>query len=197
MVSRYSSIALPVPGQPISSGTFGINVRNAIFDLDARISSVDTSSNTGKVYSTANLNLTTTSEVAALTLTGMTFKAGLAYEATFRMGLVTAASSTMVNMRVRKYNATPSSGADWGEYFRSFGNGGVGSTGTPIGCIGTIFLINNTAADIVSDVNFTLAASVSGSPAATAFATTASPRYFTIKPTGFAADFVGLGVQVS
>lgn len=38
-MGNYDSlIAVPVPGQPISVGTYGVPVRNAILDLDARMS---------------------------------------------------------------------------------------------------------------------------------------------------------------
>jgi hypothetical protein len=193
-MGAYDSIGVPVKGQPVSSGAFGIKVRDAILDLDRRVSSFDTSTGTGKAYSTTTLTLTTTTETAALTITGMVFKAGLAYEATARMGLASAANTTLVNCRVRKYNATASAGADWGEYFRFLG---PGSTGLPVSCIGSIFLINNTSADITSDVNYTVASSVASANAALIWGSVASPRYFVIKPAGFAADYVGLGVQVS
>jgi hypothetical protein len=189
----YDGIGIPVKGQPISSGAYGIKVRNAIIDLDRRVSSVDTSTGTGKVFSTSSLTLAVTTESAALTMTGMVFKAGLAYEASMRFGLFSAASTVLVETRVRKFNATPASGADWGEYFR-FNTIGT-SAGTCQSCLGSIFLINNTSADITSDVNLNVQLSAATSTTLVANAT--SPRYFVIKPAGFAADYVGLGVQVS
>lgn len=192
-MGTYDDIGIPVKGQKVSSGAFGIKVRNAIIDLDRRVSAFDTSSNTGKVSSTSPLTLSTTTETAALTITGMVFKAGLAYECAMRFGLYAAASTTLVNARIRKYNATPSSGADWGEYFR-FNSQGTTSSGTQ-SCLGSIFLYNATAADITSDVNLT--AQLSAASSTTLFCTTTSPRYFIIKPAGFAADYVGIGVQVS
>lgn len=195
-MGSYDDIGLPVKGQPISSGAYGIKVRNAIIDLDRRVSSVDTSTGTGKAFATTTVVLATTTETAALTITGIVFKAGLAYEATMRMGILTAAANTFVNCRVRKFNATPASGADWGEYFRFTGNAGVSGT-APQSALASIFLINNTAGDITSDVNLTVQSSVAATAAATSFANATSPRYFIIKPAGFAADYVGLGAQVS
>jgi hypothetical protein len=191
-MGAYDDIGLPVQGQPISSGTFGIKVRNAIIDLDRRVSAYDSSTGTGKAYSTTSLVLATTTETAGLTITGMVFKAGLAYEATMRMGLSSASAGTLCQCRVRKYNATPSSGADWGEFFRFEGKGG-----SVMSCIASIFLINNTAADVTSDVNFVVQSSVAAANAITCFGSTTSPRYFTIRPTGFAVDYAGMGVQVS
>ncbi len=195
-MGAYDDIGIPVKGQPVSSGAYGVKVRNAIIDLDRRVSAFDTSSGTGKAYSTSALILTTTTETAALTITGMVFKAGLAYEASMRFGLYTAtANSTLVEARIRKYNATPSSGADWGEYFR-FNSQGTSAPGTQ-SALGSIYLLNNTAADITSDVNLVVQSSVAAANAATLFANSTSPRYFIIKPAGFATDYAGIGVQVS
>ena len=191
-MGTYDDIGLPVKGQKISSGAFGIKVRNAIIDLDRRVSSVDTSTGTGKVYSTALLQISTTAEVAALTLTGMVFKAGLAYECVIRSGLGTSASGTLVNFRLRKYNATPASGTDYGEYFRTAGTGA-----NIMSVLGSIFLYNNTAADITNDVNLTVASSVGTTNAATVYANSNSPRFLVIKPAGFAADYIGMGIAVS
>lgn len=188
----YDDIGIPVQGQPISSGTWGLKVRSAILDLDRRVSAYDSSTGTGRAYSTSSLVIATTTETAALTVTGMVFKAGIAYEATMRMGLGTATAGTLAQCRVRKWNATPASGADWGEFFRFEGKG------APVmSCIASIFLINNTAADVTSDVNLVVQSSVAAANAVTCFANTTSPRYFTIRPTGFATDYAGMGVQVS
>lgn len=189
----YDGIGLPVKGQPISSGAFGIKVRNAIIDLDRRVSSVDTSTGTGKAFSASALSLTTVNETAALTITGMVFKAGLAYEASMRFGIYGSAVNQLVNARVRKFNATVASGADWGEFYR-FSNGQSTSSGGAQSCLGSIFLINNTSADITTDVNLSCQANAI-TPVLHASAT--SPRFFIIKPAGFAADYVGLGTQVS
>jgi hypothetical protein len=191
-MGAYDDIGIPVKGQPISSGAYGIKVRNAIIDLDRRVSSVDTSTGTGKVFSTGSVVLATTTETAALTLTGMVFKAGLAYECSFRAGLGVAASLTWVNFRIRKYNVTPASGTDYGEYFRT-----VGKDANLVSALGTIFVLNNTSADVTNDINLTVTCSVAGTAAATVFGSTASPRYLIIKPAGFAADYAGMGIQVA
>lgn len=64
-MADYDNISIPVQGQPISSGTFGIPVRDAILDLAARMAvreaaedlpvavSVANSSNTTGTFSTA------------------------------------------------------------------------------------------------------------------------------------------------
>jgi hypothetical protein len=72
---------------------------------------------------------------------------------------------------------------------------GIGSSVKMVNA--SLILINNTAADVTSDVNHTVTCGVAGASAATIFATTNSPRYFIIAPIGFAADYVNLGVQVS
>ena len=40
-MGNYDDIGLPVKGQPISSGAFGIKVRNSILDLDNRVSAIE------------------------------------------------------------------------------------------------------------------------------------------------------------
>lgn len=191
-MGAYDSIAIPVTNTPISSGNFGIKVRDAILDLDRRVSSVDTSANTGRASATSNLVLATTTETAALTVNGMVFKAGLAYEAEYKVGVLGATAGNTVVLRCRKYNATPSAGTDWGDYFRT--ECLVGSTRAGGG---KLFLLNGTASDIISDVNLTATSSAAGAAAITLSGTAVSPRWFVIKPTGFAADFAGMGVQVS
>jgi hypothetical protein len=190
-MGNYDAIQIPVGAQPISSGQFGVRVRDAILDLDRRVSSLDPNTGTGKAYSASNLILTTTTETAALTITGMTFIAGLAYQASIRNGMSTAADGTLCNFRVRKYNATPASGADWGEFYR------VRGTTSVMLVNGDLILINNTSADVTSDVNLTVTSSVAAANAVNVFATASSPRYFIIKPIGFASDYAGMGVQVT
>jgi hypothetical protein len=112
-----------------------------------------------------------------------------------RCGVFGSAARNLMPARVRKFNATPASGADWGEYFRFAAEGTV--AGLTVSAIASIFLINNTAADITSDVNLTVAAQVGTASYITVFANATSPRYFTIRPVGFAADYAGMGVQVS
>lgn len=189
-MGRYDDIGIPIGGQPISAGNFGQKVRDAILDLDARVSSVDTSTGTGKAFSSSSQVLATTAETVTLTIVGMVFVAGLAYEVQMRGGVAAATSGTLVNMRVRKTNAA---GADWGEFYRFEGKG----SGNPMNMVSSIYLINNTSSDITSDVALTGASSVAAANAITLWASVNSPRFFTIKPAGFASDYVGMGVQVT
>lgn len=189
-MGRYDDIQVPISGQPVSSGNFGIKVRDAIVDLDYRLSTVDTSTGTGKVFSTSSLVLATTTETTSLTITGMTFAAGLAYEVNMRAGVQSATAGTVCNFRIRKTNST---GTDWGEFFRFEGKGAAGV----MSAISQIYLVNNTQADVVADVVLTAQSSVAAASAFTVFANAASPRFLLIKPAGFASDYVGMGVQVS
>lgn len=193
-MGAYDNIQSPVQGQPISSSLFGARVKAAIQDLDRRLSAYDATTGVGKVLSTSNLVLSTTTETAALTLTGFTFRAGYAYKATYRSGFLAAAATTRAGFRLRKYNATPASGADWGEYFR------FQAASTPsdvMNAFGTLYLLNATGADITSDVNLIAFSTASGASALTIWASTPSPRYLVIEPAGFAIDYVNMGVQVS
>jgi hypothetical protein len=193
-MGAYDTIQDPVQGQPISSSQFGARVKAAIQDLDRRISAYDATTGVGKVMSTANLVISTTTETAALTLTGFTFRAGYAYKATYRSGFLAAASTTQAGFRLRKYNATPASGADWGEYFRFQ----AGSTPSNVmNAFGTLYLLNATGTNVTSDVNLIAFSTAAGASALTIWASAASPRYLVIEPAGFAADYVGMGVQVT
>jgi hypothetical protein len=194
-MGAYDNIQTPVQGQPISSSQFGARVKAAIQDLDRRMSAYDATTGVGKVMSTSNLVIATTTETAALTLTGFTFRAGYAYKATYRSGFLMASSTYRAGFRLRKYNATPASGADWGEYFRF--NAAVTSPGDVMQAFGTIYLLNATGADITSDVNLIAFSSNAVASALTIWASAASPRYLVIEPAGFATDYVGMGVQVS
>lgn len=57
----YEDIVIPVAGQPISSGAFGIKVRDAILDLDLRLSLVESvlANYTTKTSNTARASTTT------------------------------------------------------------------------------------------------------------------------------------------
>lgn len=191
-MGKYDSISVPISGTPISSSNFGIKVRDAILDLDYRLSTVDTSTGTGKAYSASGFVVATTTELVALTVTNMTFVAGIAYEATIRTGLQSATAGTLCSLRLRKTNTA---GVDFGEYFRFEGKGAAG--GQVMGALAQIFLINNTSADVVTDVALCASASVAAANAITLFATSASPRFLVIKPAGFASDYAGMGVQVT
>jgi hypothetical protein len=191
-MGNYDSIGVPVKGQRVSSGAFGIKVRDAIIDLDRRVSAYDNSTGVGRASSTSNLALNNTTEVAALTITGMTFKAGLAYEAIMRCHIAAATAGNLLQARIRKYNATPSSGTEWGNYYNFRGEGAAWAN-----VLGITYLLNATAADITSDVNLNMQASVAAASAITVTATSTSPRFFLIKPVGFAVDYAGIGVQVT
>lgn len=188
-MGNYDYIQTPVQGQPISSSLYGQKVIDAIDDLDRRVSAYDASTGIGKVSSTSNLVLATTTETTALTISGFTFRAGFAYKATMRMGIMSAVSGTVCNCRIKKTNPA---GLDWGEYFRFEGKG------TPVmSCLGTIYLLNSTASDVVADVAFTVQSSAAGAAAITVYGSATSPRYFILEPCGFASDYTGMGVVVS
>lgn len=69
-MGNYDDIALPVKGQPISSGAYGQKVRNAIISLDTRVSTVENSL-LPRYYIKANsTSRNTTTTVAADTGTG-------------------------------------------------------------------------------------------------------------------------------
>jgi hypothetical protein len=191
-MGNYDSlIAVPIGGQKASASLFGVPVRNAILDLDRRVSAYDSTNNVGLAFATSTLVLASTTETAALTITGVVFKAGLAYEASIRQGC-NGTARLLLSMRLRKFNVVLTSGADWGEYYRWACEGAAGAS--TMANNATLILLNNTAADITSDVNLTAAASAA---TINVVASAASPRYFTIKPCGFASDYLGLGVQVS
>lgn len=195
MAGTYDAlIGIPISGQPISSGAYGIPVRAAIIDLDRRLLAMESTNAVGKVFSTTNATLTSATETLVATIAGYTFQAGIAYEATMRYPVradVAGSVGDTINLRLRKTNVA---GADWGEFFRAI----MGPNGLVVSNTSMIYLLNTTAADIVSDVAMTAQYSSWVSPdSGTLFATTASPRFLTIRPTGFAADFVGMGVAVS
>lgn len=191
-MGAYDSIQIPVSGQPISSSLYGVRVRDAILDLDRRVSSYDASTGVGKALSTTNQSLNTTTETVALTIAGFTFRAGYAYECTMRMGIRSSVAGTLVNMRIRKTNAA---GTDWGEYYRFEGKGPGG--GQTMSCLGTIYLLNNTGTDVTTDVALTAQSSLAATDAIVMVGLTASPRFFTVRPAGFAIDYAGMGIGVS
>lgn len=189
-MGNYDDIQSPVQGQPISVAQYGAKVKAAIADLDRRVSAYDASTGVGKASSTGTLAFGTT-EIAALTIPGFVFRAGYAYKTYFRTGCQGAAG-TLVNPIIRKANATPSVGTPFGEFFRYEMKGAtVGST---MAMLGTLYLLNATANDITTDVNLTMSCNTG---TCTLYATTVSPRFFTIEPAGFASDFTGMGSQVS
>lgn len=61
------TIVIPTPGQPISASLFGVAVRNAINDLDARLSALEaftTGKPVGKIAQTAGQSLTDNTDTA-------------------------------------------------------------------------------------------------------------------------------------
>lgn len=193
-MGAYDSIAIPVKGQPISSGAYGIPVRDAILDLDRRVSASDSSSGTGRASATSSLVLTTTTETTGLVVTGMTFKSGLAYMATMRCGINSATAGTVGNFRLRKgTSATPASLTDYGEFFRFEGKGAVGV----MNGLGSIYLLNPSLADVTQDVTLSVQSSVAGANAFMSYANGNSARFLTITPIGFATDFAGMGISVT
>ena len=69
-MGNYDDIGLPVKGQPISSGAFGIKVRNYLINADARLSAIE-GSLLPRYYVKANVtSRNTTTTVAADTGTG-------------------------------------------------------------------------------------------------------------------------------
>lgn len=197
-MGNYDSIQIPVPGQPISSSLFGIRARNAIIDLDRRMSAYDASTGVGKVASTSSAVLATINETILLTIPNFTFRAGYAYRANIRCGIQSAGTGTVCNIRLRKGSTLTLSGstatnADYGEYFRFEGKGSVGV----MGVLGSQYLIRTAATDLTTDVSLTGASSVATANAITIYANANSPRFFVIEPAGFASDYIGMGVDVT
>lgn len=189
MGNYENGIVLPTSGQPISVSTYGVPVRDAIIDLDRRVSAFDGSTGVAIAKSTVSLAISVTTEVVALTIPAFTFRAGFAYRANIRTGVVSAVAGTLVNLRLRKTNAA---GLDYGEYYRFEGKGG-----SVMSALGSIYLIRDAATDLTTDVVLTGAASVAAASAITLYANATSPRYLVIEPVGFASLYTGMGVVVT
>lgn len=196
-MGNYDNIQVPVQGQPISSSLFGVRARNAIIDLDRRMSAYDASTGIGKASATTSLVLATVNETAALVISGFTFRAGYAYQVNIRNGQATAADGTLCQYRLRKGGTLTLSGAtatnaDWGEYFR------VRGSGTPVMMVNASqYLIRTAITDLTSDFCLTATSSVAAASACTVYGNANSPRFMTITPVGFASDFLGMGVDVT
>jgi hypothetical protein len=81
-MGTYDTIGIPVKGQPISSGAYGIKVRDAIVDLDTRVSQVEGLQQTvikrgRRITSTGNI---TTTETGFLRLDNIPVQAGRIYQ---------------------------------------------------------------------------------------------------------------------
>lgn len=141
-------------------------------------------------YSVASTSSQTgvTSEVVSLTVTGVTFKSGWAYEAHFRAAVYGTAALQAL-FRIRKTNAA---GTDWGEYGRVRCEGI--SAGTSAMANGSLVLLRSAGTDLTAvDVALTVA----GSGSISVFANAASPRYLVIRPVGYASEYTGCGVEVA
>ncbi|MFF0469325.1 hypothetical protein ACFYPX_18075 [Micromonospora zamorensis] len=129
-----------------------------------------------------------TTETVSLTVPGVMFKAGWAYEVQMRTA-VYGTAAVQALFRVRKTNAA---GTDWGEYGR------VTCVGTSAGVSamanGSIVLLRSASTDLTADVALTIVAS---SGTVNAFASATSPRYVVVRPCGFASEYVGCGVEVT
>lgn len=143
---------------------------------------------TYSVASTAPQTGVGTTETVSLTVSGVTFKAGWAYEVQMR-GLVYGTAAVQALFRVRKTNA---SGTDWGEYGRVTCVGT--SAGTSIMANGAIVLVRSASTDLTADVALTVVAS---SGTVNVFASATSPRYLVVRPCGWASEYAGCGVDVT
>ncbi|MFY1660911.1 hypothetical protein [Micromonospora sp. WMMD1274] len=145
----------------------------------------------GIAYSNTSQSPVGTSEVASLIVSNMVFKAGKAYRAYFKTS-VYAADGTMANFRLRKTNA---SGADWGEFgrIRCVANA-LGSAMMANG--GPLILTRSASTDLTADVVLTVSSS-SGTNLVTCWGSATTPRYLIIDEVGSAADYLGLGVDVT
>ena len=128
------------------------------------------------------------SEVAVLTVTGMTFKAGWAYRAYMRTLVYGSAAAILVNFRLRQASVA---GADYGEYGRVETKGN--SASFAVIANGSVVLTRSAGTDLTTDVLLTAVASTG---TASLFASAASPRYLCIEPIGPASEYLGLGVDV-
>lgn len=196
-MGNYDDIQTPIQGQNISSSLFGVKVKEAITDLDRRMSAYDASTGVGKASSTSQLTVATLVETIALTITGFTFRSGYAYEVKIRSGMSAATTGTLCNWRLRKGSSLTLSGnsatnVDYGEYFRT-----VGNSGGVIMVNGALYLLRSAGSDLTTDFCLTIQSNVAAANAISAYANSNSPRYMTITPTGFASDFVGMGVDVT
>jgi hypothetical protein len=188
-VGNYDSIQVPTYGQPISASQFGVPARDAIVDLDRRVSAFDGSTGIQVVASASSQVLATTAEVSILALVGFTFRGGFAYRANIRQGLASAVAGTLCNFRIRKSNA---SGTDYGEYFRAEGKGA-----SVMSVLGSIYLLRSDPTDLNTSIVLTGQSSVAAASAITCYANATSPRYLVVEPVGFAADYAGMGVAVT
>ncbi|MBM0275088.1 hypothetical protein [Micromonospora tarensis] len=117
-------------------------------------------------------------ETSLISITGVTFRAGMAY----RLVLGGQLQGSVVNFSLwRVRNSTATSGADWGQ----FGHYGVPSASTPVALFGEHWLKRTTASDLEGQ---TVSVNVNASAGTvTHIGTATSPRYLLIEEWGPAA----------
>lgn len=92
-MGNYDSIGIPISGQPISSGNYGVKVRDAIIDLDARVSVI--ASNLQDKTKLANEPRTSTTTLTLDSeLQGVPLDVGT-WEITARLAMVGNATAAM------------------------------------------------------------------------------------------------------
>lgn len=137
--------------------------------------------------STVNSAPVTTVEAVIQTVTNYVFKAGVAYRVTMFQPMLSDVAGRLAAFRLRKTNLA---GADWGEYFRWEAKGNE-----TMHASGERFLIRSASTDLTATVvlcafadagNVTMRGNIVG-----------SPRYLLIEPCGLAAEYAGLGIDVT
>ncbi len=145
----------------------------------------------GIAYSPSTSAAIGTTETVVLTIPNMVFKAGKAYKVTMKAMMYGSVAGALGNFRVRKTNA---SGADWGEYGRTRCEGT--NSGSSVGVGGSpLYLTRSANTDLTADVVLTCSANTGNT--VTLWASAATPRTFLIEEVGDAADYLGLGVDVT
>ncbi|MEU3452191.1 hypothetical protein ABZ671_00910 [Micromonospora sp. NPDC006766] len=179
---RYQDVTDP-PNGPLLG-------RNLAEDVEAQIKRIDAAKppQSRRAYSVTTQTNIGTADVASLTLSGMVFKAGWAYRASVR-GMVYGTTNAQVHFRLRKSNA---SGADWGEYGRVTCTGANPGNGAMVS--GSLILLRSAGTDLTTDVALVVSASTG---TCYVFAGATSPRYLLLEAVGPAADYIGLGVDVT
>lgn len=129
-----------------------------------------------------------TTETLSLTVAGVTFRAGWAYEVQIR-GSVYGTAAVQALFRLRKTNLA---GADWGEYGRVRAEGT--SAGLSASALGSIVLVRSATTDLTADVALTIVAT---SGTVNVFASATSPRYVVVRPCGWATEYAGTGVDIT
>lgn len=141
MAGPYT-ITLPVKGQPIPSAGFGIAVRNAILDLDARVSKVESGQQSvvARTRRTTSTGTITTTETGVLRIDNIPVKAGSIYQLnTSNINIDTSVDNDVGDARIRiAYSATTgtlatTSSAQIGHFRNTIDNLAQSNT-VPINC---------------------------------------------------------------